>query len=79
MNRTSSTLCKKIPLCFYRHLEGREEEVYEELGDTQAAGGRGGLVRQEDEDHLVDPQQGDEGQSGLGQPAVGEEEEEGTR
>lgn len=65
-----------VSLCLHVHLEGGEEEVHEELGDTQAVGGLGGLVRQEDEDHLVDPQQGDEGQSGLGQPEEDEEEEE---
>lgn len=49
-------------------LKGGEEEIYEELGQTQADGGVCGLVRDEDEDHVVDAQQGDQRQRRLGQP-----------
>lgn len=48
------------------HLEGAEEEVEEELDEAQGAVGL--LVRHKGEHHFVDPQQGDEGQRGLGQP-----------
>lgn len=56
------------------NLEGGEEEVDEEFGDTQAAGGVGGLVCHKDKDHLVDTQQRDQGQGRLSQP-----ETDGTR
>lgn len=49
-------------------LEGGEEEVDEELGETQPDGAHGGLVRHEDEDHLVDSQQRDQSQRRLCQP-----------
>ena len=49
-------------------LEGWEEEVDEELGETQTDGGLGRFVRHKDEDHLMDAQQGDQGESGLSQP-----------
>lgn len=52
-------------------LEGGEEEVYEELGEAQTEGGLGGLVRHQDEDHLVDSQQRDQGEGRLSQPEDG--------
>lgn len=51
-------------------LKGGEEEIYEELGETQADSGVCGLVRYKDEDHVVDAQQGDQGQRGLCQPEM---------
>lgn len=53
------------PYC--THLEGAEEEVEEELDVAQRA--LGVLIRDESEDHLVDAQQRDQRQRGLGQPA----------
>lgn len=50
----------------WAHLEGAQEEVEEELDVAQGA--LGVLVCDEGEDHLVDAQQGDQGQRGLGQP-----------
>ena len=58
-----------------RHLEGAEEEVEEELGGAQGA--LGVLIGHKGEHHLVDSQQGDEGQCGLGQPAGAEPEPPG--
>lgn len=59
----------KNKLCFSQsNLEGREEEVDEELGETQGNGGLGGFVCHKDEDHLMDTQQRDQGQSRLSQP-----------
>lgn len=52
------------------NLKGGEEEIYEELGQTQADGGVCGLVCDEDEDHGVDAQQGDQGQRRLCQPEM---------
>lgn len=52
------------------NLKGGEEEIYEELGKTQADGGVCGLVCDEDEDHVVDAQQGDQGQRRLCQPEM---------
>lgn len=49
------------------HLEGTEEEVEKELGEAQRALGM--LISHKGEDHLVDPQQRDEGQRGPGEPA----------
>lgn len=51
----------------WAHLEGAQEEVEEELDVAQGALGM--LVRDEGEDHLVDAQQWDQRQCGLGQPA----------
>lgn len=48
------------------HLEGVEEEGEEHLDIAQDS--RGLLVCGEDENDLVDPEEGDEGQSGFGQP-----------
>lgn len=48
------------------HLEGVEEEGEEHLDVAQDA--RGLLVGGEDEDDLVDPEEGDEGERGFGQP-----------
>lgn len=50
------------------NLKGGEEEIYEELGEAQADGRVRGLVCYEDEDHVVDAQQRDQGQRRLGQP-----------
>lgn len=50
------------------HLKGGEEEIYEELGEAQADRRECGLVCYEDEDHVVDAQQRDQGQRRLGQP-----------
>ena len=47
------------------HLEGVEEEGEEHLDVAQDA--RGLLVGGEDEDDLVDPEEGDEGERGFGQ------------
>lgn len=52
------------------HLEGTEEQVEKELGGAQGALGM--LIGHEGKDHLMDPQQGDEGQCGPGQPAGAE-------
>lgn len=46
---------------FLSNLEGGEEEVNEELGETQAAAVLCGLIRYKDKDHLMDPQQWDQG------------------
>lgn len=62
-------LLKIIAGAFF-NLKGREEEINEELGETQTDGFFGGLIRQEDKNHLVDTQQGDEGQGRLGQPEM---------
>lgn len=48
------------------HLEGVEEEGEEHLDVTQDACGL--LVSGEDEDDLVNPEEGDEGERGFGQP-----------
>lgn len=45
----------------FGHLEGGEKKVAEELGETQGDGGLCGLVRDEDEDHLMDAQQRNQG------------------
>lgn len=58
------------------NLEGGEEEIDEELGETQNDGGLGGLVCHKDKDHLMDTQQGDQGQSRLGQPETEERQRE---
>lgn len=50
-------------LLSFSNLKGGEEEVSEELGETQADGSCGGLVCEKDEDHLMDPQQWNQGQS----------------
>lgn len=52
------------------HLEGTEEQVKKELGGAQGA--LGVLISHKGKDHLVDPQQRDEGQRGPGQPAGAE-------
>ena len=52
------------------NLKGGEEEIYEELGETQADGGVCGLVCYKDKDHVVDAQQGDQGQRRLCQPEM---------
>lgn len=46
------------------HLEGTEEEVKKELGGAEGA--LGVLVSHKGKDHLMDPQQRDEGQRGPG-------------
>lgn len=46
------------------HLEGTEEQVKKELGGAQGA--LGVLISHKGKDHLVDPQQRDEGQRGPG-------------
>lgn len=51
----------------WAHLEGAQEEVKEELDIAQGALGM--LVRDKSEDHLMDAQQRDQRQCGLGQPA----------
>lgn len=43
------------------NLKGGEEEVDEELGETQTDGGLGGLVCHKDKNHLMDTQQRDQG------------------
>lgn len=48
---------------FYSNLKGGEEEVGEKLGETQADGAFSGLVCDKDEDHLMDSQQWNQGQS----------------
>jgi len=48
------------------HLEGVEEEGEEHLDIAQDA--RGLLIGGEDEDDLVDTEEGDEGERGFGQP-----------
>lgn len=48
------------------HLEGVEEEGEEHLDVTQDACGL--LISGEDEDDLVNPEEGDEGERGFGQP-----------
>lgn len=48
------------------HLEGVEEEGEEHLDVAQDA--RGLLIGGKDENDLVDPEEGDEGQGGFGQP-----------
>lgn len=50
------------------HLEGVEEEGEEHLDVAQDA--RGLLVGGEDENDLVDAEEGDEGQGGFGQPGA---------
>lgn len=50
----------------WAHLERAQEEVEEELDVAQCA--LGVLVCDEGEDHLVDAQQWDQRQCGLGQP-----------
>lgn len=50
----------------WAHLEGAQEEVEEELDVAQCA--LGVLICDEGEDHLMDAQQRDERQGGLGQP-----------
>lgn len=52
------------------NLKGGEEEIYEELGETQADSGVCGLVCYKDKDHVVDAQQGDQGQRRLCQPEI---------
>lgn len=42
-------------------LEGGEEEIDEELSETQTDGGLSGLVCYKDKDHLMDTQQRDQG------------------
>lgn len=51
------------------HLEGAQEEVKEELGQTQGALSL--LIRHKGKDYFMDTQQGDEGQGGPGQPVGG--------
>lgn len=51
----------------WAHLEGAQEEVEEELDIAQGALGM--LIRDKSEDHLMDAQQRDQRQCGLGQPA----------
>lgn len=46
------------------HLERTEEEVKKELGGTEGA--LGVLVSHKGKDHLMDPQERDEGQRGPG-------------
>lgn len=58
------------------HLEGVEEEGEEHLDVAQDA--RGLLVGGEDEDHLVDPEEGDEGEGGFGQPGRGQGDPSGS-
>lgn len=48
------------------HLEGVEEEGEEHLDVAQDACGL--LISGEDEDNLVDPKEGDEGERSFGQP-----------
>lgn len=43
------------------YLKRREEEVDEELGETQTDGALGGLICHKDKDHLMDTQQRDQG------------------
>ena len=56
---------------FWLNLKGGEEQIDEELGETQTDGGLGGLICHKDKHHLVDTQQRDEGQSRLSQPETG--------
>lgn len=42
------------------NLEGGEEEVREEPGETQADAATGGLICCEDKDHIMDPEQRDQ-------------------
>lgn len=59
------------------HLEGVEEEGEEHLDVAQDA--RGLLVGGEDEDDLVDPKEGDEGEGGFGQPGRGQGDPSGSK
>lgn len=43
------------------NLEGGEEEVREEPGETQANAATGGLICCEDKHHVMDPEQRDQG------------------